>query len=97
MDSLRSVPHAGETPLRTWIVPLGSIAVRPRLWWTAVTVVLKLARPGWWRGGRRLPLPDPHYWHFRSLTAFGADGAAPSGPDVVAYLEWCRAWPKVTS
>ncbi|MBK5223135.1 MAG: hypothetical protein JJE52_09720 [Acidimicrobiia bacterium] len=87
--------HAPVTPPRTWIGPVVAVAVRPQLWTTATAVVLRLARPGWWRRGRRLPLPDRNYWHFRSLTAFGVDGGVPSGPEVVAYLEWCRAWPRV--
>lgn len=32
------------------------------------------------------------------VTAYGGDGtAAPEPSDVVAYLQWCRAYPEVTA
>lgn len=68
---------------------------RPGLWVTALLVAGRLAPRGWWRRRPHLPLPDRSYWAFRSTTAFGAPDAAPDPDDVVAYLEWCRAWPEV--
>jgi hypothetical protein len=69
---------------------------RPDLWVTAVRASLRLAPTGWWRRSPHLPLPAPHYLHFRMVTAYGGDGSHPPEPhDLVAYLEWCRAWPAV--
>jgi len=96
MATLHPVDAASSPRLHEWFRPVVAVAARPRLWPTAATLVLRLARPGWWRDGRRLPLPDPGYWHFRSVTAFGADGVVPNRAEVVAYLEWCRAWREVT-
>ena len=73
-----------------------AVAVRPGLWLTAVRQVFVLARPGWWHRLPFLPLPDPEYLAFRLQTAYG-DSSAPLQPhDVVTYLHWCRAWPRVT-
>lgn len=70
---------------------------RPSLWWTALVVCRRLAPPGWWRRRPYLPLPDPSYWNFRMVTAYGGDGDAPPEPDdLVTYLEWRRAWPRVS-
>jgi hypothetical protein len=74
-----------------------ALLVRPDLWWTAVRVALRLAPAGWWRRPPFLPLPSPQYLRFRMVTAYGGDGSSPARPaDLVAYLEWCRAWPAVT-
>jgi hypothetical protein len=80
----RGVP-AGVT--RNTLIAVGS---RPHLWWTAVTAVLRLASPGWWRRAS-LPVPDPRLWSFRMVTMYGEADAEPSPRDVVAYLEWCRS------
>ena len=69
----------------------GAVLRRPDLWWTALGALVRLARPGWWRTGSRLPLPDARLWAFRMVTAYGDPGATPEGADVVAYLEWCRS------
>jgi hypothetical protein len=85
----------------------GAVLRRPDLWITAVATVSRLARPRWWATRPFLPVPDPDYWGFRIVTAFGgAEG--PEGPmpvgapsrrgclsseDVVGYLEWCRRTP----
>ena len=68
---------------------------RPDLWPTAVRVVRRLARPRWWSRFPFLPVPDRAYWEFRAVTAFGDEHGRPGPEDVVAYLEWCRAWPVV--
>lgn len=76
------IPTAGRIVLR--------ILVRPRLWPIALTEVLVLARPGWWRHWPPLPRPDAAYLRFRLHTAYG-DGRGTVEPgDVVDYLEWCR-------
>ncbi len=83
----------------TRLVGVGAVLAvlrRPDLWWTAVRVVVRLAPSGWWRTAPFLPLPAPPYLHFRMVTAYGGDGSGPAlGRDLVAYLEWCRAWPSV--
>ena len=54
------------------------------------------AAPGWWRKAPFLPLPDEDYFRFRMVTMYGGEGGAPRPDDLVAYLEWCRAWPAVS-
>lgn len=64
---------------------------RPRLWSEAVATSLALAPHGWWRRWPPLPLPDPAYWRFRMVTAYGGSGeGGPEPDDVVEYLEWRR-------
>lgn len=73
-----------------------ALARRPDLWPTAVRAALRLAPRGWWRRAPHVPAPAPHYLRFRMVTAYGGDGSHPPEPrDLVAYLEWCRAWPTV--
>ncbi len=67
-----------------------AVVLRPDLWITAVRQLLALAPSGWWRRRPFLPLPDRDYLAFRMETMYGDAGAAPLGPDAVAYLEWCR-------
>jgi hypothetical protein len=80
-----------------WFVAAVAVLVRhPGLWGTAVRQALVLARPGWWRRRPWLPLPDAEYLRFRLVTAYGRD-LAPAPEDLVTYLHWCRAWPRVTA
>jgi len=72
------------------------VAVRPRLWATAVAQVRRLAAPGWWRRWPHLPLPDPAYLAFRVRTMYGDADRQPAPGDVVTYLHWCRAWARST-
>jgi len=72
-----------------------AVLVRPSLWGTAVRQVAVLAAPGWWRRAPRLPLPDADYLRFRLQTAYGDPDRAPEPEDVVTYLHWCRAWPRL--
>jgi hypothetical protein len=62
------------------------------LWATALTQALVLAVPGWWRHWPPLPVPDPAYFRFRMLTAYGDAEADPEPRDVLAYLRWCRSY-----
>lgn len=82
-------------------MPASAVAAvlrRPSLWWTALVVLVRMVPPGWWRRRPFLPVPDTGYWRFRMVTAYGGDGTAPPDPDdLVSYLEWCRAWPRVTA
>jgi len=71
-----------------------AIAVRPRLWGTAVRQVVRLAPRGWWRRWPPVPLPDAEYLRFRLVTQYGDPDRMPDADDVVTYLEWCRRQPK---
>jgi hypothetical protein len=79
----------------TWVRAAGAVLVRPTLWATAIVQVLRLARPGWWHRWPLLPLPDRDYLRFRMVTAYGDPDRPPEPLDVVTYLHWCRAWPRV--
>ena len=73
-------------------VVLFAVAAHPSIWWAGLAAVGRMARTGWWRRRPFLPLPGGPYWAFRLVTAFGGTGTetALTGPDVVAYLQWCR-------
>ncbi len=72
-----------------------AVAVRPWLWPTALGQLRRLARPGWWHRWPPLPLPDQEYLRFRLITAYGDADRAPEVADLLTYLHWCRAWPRV--
>jgi len=73
-----------------WAVVM-AIAGRPALWPAAVSAVVRIARPGWWRRRPFLPVPDEAYWRFRMGTAYGGAGTVrPAADDVVGYLRWYR-------
>jgi len=81
-----------------WIVRAGvALAGHPELWGTALRQVLLLSVDGWWRRPPFLPVPDRAYLRFRMQTAYGDPDRAPEPHDVITYLHWCRAWPKVTT
>ena len=85
------------TRRRRWVAGAArALVVHPELWATAVHQVVVLARPGWWRTRPWLPLPDREYLRFRMQTAYGDPERTPEPDDVVTYLHWCRAWPRVT-
>lgn len=73
---------------------LCAVARHPTLWPTAARQLLVLAEPGWWRRSPHLPLPAPAYLRFRLQTAYG-DDREPDPADLVTYLHWCRAWPRL--
>ncbi len=73
-----------------------AVARHPSLWSTAVRQLLVLAEPGWWRSSPWLPVPEAGYLRFRLQTAYGDPDRDPDPADVVTYLHWCRAWPRVT-
>ncbi|NLD75774.1 MAG: hypothetical protein GX643_03810 [Acidimicrobiales bacterium] len=79
-------------PGPTWWLRLSrELLRRPHLWATAVGVLLRTARPGWWRSAPFLPLPDATYLRFRMETQYGGDGTTTPDPhDVVTYIAWCR-------
>ena len=74
-----------------------AVLPHPSLWVVGVVQVFRLARPGWWHRWPLLPLPDPDYLRFRLVTAYGDPDRDPEPRDVVTYLPWCRAWPRLAS
>ncbi|MCY4664951.1 MAG: hypothetical protein OXC00_09825 [Acidimicrobiaceae bacterium] len=68
-----------------------AVAVRPRLWLSALTQLARFAPDRWWRRPPFMPLPPPELARFRSETMYGDPAAAPSPADLVVWLEWCRA------
>lgn len=72
---------------------VGAVVRRPKLWLTALRQVRRLAPRRWWRRSPFLPVPDPAYLRFRTVTFLGDSGGVLGPDDVVTYLEWCRAWP----
>jgi hypothetical protein len=82
----------------TWAVRAALVLARhPDLWTTAVRQIAVLAVAGWWRRPPFLPIPDREYLRFRFQTMYGDPDRAPDPDDVVTYLRWCRAWPRVTA
>lgn len=76
----------------TWARVAGAVAVRPRLWRTALRQARRLAAPGWWRRAPFLPLPTREYLELRMVTQYGSAQHRPDPRDVVHYLAWCRQW-----
>lgn len=74
---------------------VGRVLVRrPRLAPAFVRSALRLAPRQWWKQWPPLPLPDPDYLRFRTVTAYGGDGSqAPDAADVEAWLAWVRTFP----
>jgi hypothetical protein len=95
----RSRVRAGSVRAMVWAWTARvakTVLSRPRLWGVALAQGWRLRRRGWYRRAPFLPLPDPDYLAFRSITAYGGDGTRPPDPDdVVTYLEWCRSWSRV--
>jgi len=84
--------------LRQMVAVVAAVLSRPDLWVTALRQFRVLARPRWWARAPFLPVPDADYLKFRLVTAYGGDGTAtPDAADLIAYLVWCRAYPKVTA
>ncbi len=90
----RAAPTAGR--IRWALAATGALVRHPELWTTAVRQALVLAPPGWWRSRPWLPWPDPAYLRFRLQVAYGDPNRRPEPADLVTYLHWCRAWPRVT-
>jgi len=67
-----------------------AVVVRPWLWTTALRVVGRSSRRGWWRRAPFLPRPPAAFVGFRLETQYGGQ-AAPAAADLVAYLAWCRS------
>jgi hypothetical protein len=89
--------EGSDAPRWRWVARAGwAVAQHPSLWTTAARQVLVLAPPGWWREPPRIPIPEPGYLRFRLQTAYGDPDHEPEPADVVTYLHWCRAWPRIT-
>ena len=73
-----------------------AVVVRPGLWPTAIVQLFALAPSGWWRRRPFLPAPDPGYVAFRLQTMYGDAAHEPEPGDVVAYLEWCRGYRRLS-
>jgi hypothetical protein len=80
---------------RWWWRVTVAVLGRPALWFTALGQVGRLARPRWWRRWPLLPVPDREYLRFRLQTQYGDPDREPEPADVVAYLRWCREYPRV--
>ena len=78
-----------------WTGVIAAVLDRPVLWPTAVRALFSLAPRAWWRRKPWLPRPDEAFLRFRTVTAFGPDPQPPPPAEVVSYLRWLRAWPRV--
>jgi hypothetical protein len=77
------------------LVAAGLAVLRhPSLWGTALAQLWRITPRDWWRRPPYLPLPDRAYLGFRLHTMYGDDRRVPEPEDVVAYLRWCRAFPR---
>jgi hypothetical protein len=79
----------------TWAAAI-AVARRPWLWGTAVMQLARLSPRRWWARWPPVPVPDPAYLRFRLQTQYGDPEHEPEPADVVAYLEWCRRYRRVT-
>lgn len=87
--------HTSGGPLGVLVSAAAAVAVRPRLWLTALRQARVMARRRWWRRRPFLPVPGDDYLRFRLATMYG-DDVRMDRRDVVEYLEWCRRWPAVS-
>ena len=85
----RTAPTGSTLAPRFWFRAATALARRPALWWTAIRLLLRIARPRWWRRPPFVPVPDPAYLRFRLETAYGPRGVV-QVEDLLAYLSWCR-------
>jgi hypothetical protein len=79
----------------TWAAAL-AVSRRPWLWGIAIVQLLRLAPRRWWARWPPLPVPAPAYLRFRLQTQYGDPERDPEPDDVIAYLEWCRRYGKVS-
>lgn len=79
------------TALRQLVRAVAAVAVRPRLWATALVQYRRLIPDRWWARAPWLPLPDAAMLRFRATTQYGDPEHPPTGEDLVAWLSWCKA------
>ena len=77
-------------PIKTMVVAIRVLAVRPWLWPTALRQLRNFAPDGWWRRAPFLPIPDRALLEFRGTTQYGDPNHAADADDLLAWLEWCR-------
>lgn len=73
-----------------------AVAMRPRLWISALRILRSHAALRWWRYPPFMPVPARSYLQFRAETQFGEPRplTAKDVGDVLKYLEWVREWNK---
>ena len=67
-----------------------AIAVRPRLWSTALVELARFVPDRWWRTRPFLPVPDPALLKFRATTQYGSPDHPLATDDVLTWLRWCK-------
>lgn len=82
-------------PLSALVPVAAAVAPEPRLWPAALAALVRLVPRRWWCRAPFLPVPDAAWWAFRMETAYGSPDAVPTAEDVVSYLRWCRATPRL--
>jgi hypothetical protein len=81
----------------SWTAVVLAVLRRPSLWPVAIRQSWRLVPSRWWSRRPPLPVPDPAYLRFRTLTSAGGAGrGAPDADEVLAWLRWSRSWPAVT-
>jgi hypothetical protein len=63
---------------------------QPVLWPTAARLARSVLAPSWWRHWPFVPHAPADYLRMRHETMFGGGHGHLSGPELVAYLQWCR-------
>jgi len=67
-----------------------AVAVRPRLWSTAVIEARRMVPRRWWTRAPFLPVPDRALLAFRAETQYGDPDHRLEAGDIIVWLEWCR-------
>jgi len=67
-----------------------AVAVRPRLWATAIRQYRESVPRRWWTRRPFVPVPARDYIRFRLQTQYGAPDHRIEAPDVLNYLSWCK-------
>ena len=69
-------------PIKTMVVAIRVLAVRPWLWPTALRQLRNFAPDGWWRRAPFLPIPDRALLEFRGTTQYGDPSHAADAVDL---------------
>jgi hypothetical protein len=91
VETHAATPHdtAAKFDAGFWAQVLWRMLPRPTLWGTAIRQGVRLIPRDWWKQRPYLPIPDPRYLQFRTVTNYGSTGK-PNPQDVVTYLEWVK-------
>ncbi len=76
--------------LRVVLRCVGLVAMRPRLWFTALRQFRAGVPLRWWARRPFLPLPPADYVRFRLITQYGSADHRIEAVDVLNYLSWCK-------